>query len=154
MSNSIPGLGALRVFEAAGRLLSFTQAAAELNVTPAAVSHQIGELENQFGFRLFLRTSRKVRLSEEGEVLHRAVSESMEVLRGALGRIRKLKNKRQLRLTTSPSIAAKWLVPRLDRFLSLVPNSDVRIEVGITAVDFEREAVSYTHLTLPTNREV
>src|SRR5262249_14355008 len=82
-------------------------------------------------------TSRKVRLSEEGEVLHRAVSESMDVLRGALGRIRKLKNKRQLRLTTSPSIAAKWLVPRLDRFLSLVPNSDVRIDVGFTAVDFD-----------------
>jgi LysR family glycine cleavage system transcriptional activator len=141
MNKPIPGFGPLRVFESAARHLSFTQAAAELNVTPAAVSHQIGELEAQFGFRLFVRTSRKVRLSEEGEILQRAVGESMDVLRAALGRIRKLKNKRQLRLTASPSIAAKWLVPRLDRFLSLVPNTDVRIEVGITAVDFEREEV-------------
>ena len=59
MSKPIPGLGPLRVFEAAGRLLSFTQAAAGANVTPAAVSHQIGELESQFGFRLFMRTSRR-----------------------------------------------------------------------------------------------
>ena len=141
MNKPIPGFGPLRVFESAARHLSFTKAAAELYVTPAAISHQIGELESQFGFRLFLRTSRKVRLSEEGEILYRAVTESMEGLRSALGRIRKLKNKRQLRLTTSPSIAAKWLVPRLDRFLSLVPDTDVRIEVGLTAVDFEREEV-------------
>ena len=78
MSKPIPGFGPLRVFESAGRHLSFTNAAAELNVTPAAISHQIGELESQFGFRLFLRTSRKVRLSEEGEILYRAVTESMD----------------------------------------------------------------------------
>ena len=141
MGRTIPGLGSLRVFDAAARHLSFTRAAAELNVTPAAVSHQIGELEEQFKFRLFMRTSREVRLTEEGEILHRAVIESLDSLRGALSRIHKLRNKHQLRVTASPSIAAKWLVPRLDRFLALVPNADVRIDVGTKAVDFEREDV-------------
>ena len=73
--NRIPGLSALKTLEAAGRLLSFTKAAGELGVTPAAVSHQIRELEDQLGLRLFQRTSRSMRHTPAGQMLHETVAE-------------------------------------------------------------------------------
>jgi LysR family glycine cleavage system transcriptional activator len=139
MARVIPGLTTLRTLEAAGRLLSFTRAANELGVTPAAISHQIREMEDQLGTRLFARTSRSMRLTDAGEILHDAVSEALEIVSRAVNRLKKSEGKPQLRVTTSPSIAAKWLVPRLDRFLELVPDADVRMEVSQFALDFARE---------------
>jgi LysR family transcriptional regulator, glycine cleavage system transcriptional activator len=73
MLRTLPGLSAIKAFDAAARLLSFTKAAQELSVTPAAVSHQIKELEDQIGVSLFLRTSRSMRLTREGEILRLSV---------------------------------------------------------------------------------
>lgn len=141
MLRHIPGLQALKAFDAAARHLNFTRAAAELNVTPAAVSHQIKELEDLVGAALFQRTSRFMQLTRQGQVLKPAVADALDGLTRALQRIRQSDNPTQVRVTASPSIAAKWLVPRLDRFLESSPAADVRIDVSSEPLDFDREDV-------------
>ncbi|MBZ0261206.1 MAG: transcriptional regulator GcvA [Hyphomicrobiales bacterium] len=141
MLELFPGLRSLRAFDAAARHLSFTRAASDMGVTPAAISHQIKELEEQIGVSLFARTSRSMRLTREGEILLAAAVESLDSLNRALQRIRKLKNTRQLKVSASPSIGAKWLVPRLDRFLAEVPGADVRIDVSAAVLDFDRDDI-------------
>lgn len=141
MIELFPGLRSLRAFDAAAEHLSFTRAAATLGVTPAAISHQIKELEGLLGIPLFTRTSRTMRLTREGEILHTAAHESLEVLSRALLRIKRLENRMQIRVSCSPSLAAKWLVPRLERFLAAHPGSDVRVDVSHSAVDFDREDI-------------
>jgi len=141
MALIIPGLGGLRGFEAAARHSSFTKAAAELGVTPAAVSHLVRELEDQLGVKLFARSSRVVRLTSAGEILHRAAAEAIQTVGRAVARLRDVAGRQRLMVTTSPSFAAKWLVPRLDRFLLQHPETDVRIEVSQRLIDFAHEDV-------------
>lgn len=141
MLRHIPGLQSLKAFDAAARHLSFTKAAQDLHVTPAAISHQIKEMEEQMGAALFTRTSRTMRLTRAGTILRAAVAQSLDGLTQALSRIRQLENSSQLRVSASPSIAAKWLVPRLDRFLARMPGADVRLDVANGDVDFERDGV-------------
>ena len=141
MLRHIPGLQSLKAFDAAARHLNFTRAAQELNVTPAAVSHQIKELEESVGATLFQRTSRFMQLTRQGQVLKPAVADALDGLTRALQRIRQSDNPTQVRVTASPSIAAKWLVPRLDRFLESSPGADVRIDVSSEPLDFDREDV-------------
>ena len=73
----IPGTRALRTFDAAARHLNFTRAADELGLTPAAVSHQIKEIEDQLGVVLFARTSRTMQLTEAGSIIHAAAVEAL-----------------------------------------------------------------------------
>src|SRR4051794_20776988 len=87
IAKRLPGLASLRTFEAAGRHLSFTKAADELHVTPAAVSAQVRSLEEQLGRRLFWRTSRTVRLTGAGETLLDAVGEALAVIARAVDRV-------------------------------------------------------------------
>lgn len=134
-------LAALRGFEAAARHLSFTKAAAELNVTPAAVSHAIRELEQDLKVRLFERSSRVVRLTPAGETLSRAVAEGLGTIGRAVQRLRAVDGRPKLMVTTSPSLAAKWLVPRLDGFLERHPEVDVRIDVSQRLADFSEDGV-------------
>ncbi|HUR42773.1 MAG TPA: transcriptional regulator GcvA [Aestuariivirga sp.] len=141
MLRFIPGLQSLKAFDASARHLSFTKAAAELNVTPAAVSHQIKEIEDQIGVSLFQRTSRTMQLTRQGAILRPAIADALAGLTRALQRLRQLENPTQIRVTASPSIAAKWLVPRLDRFLAAMPGADVRVDVSSTTLDFDRDDV-------------
>lgn len=134
-------LAALRGFEAAARHLSFTKAAAELNVTPAAVSHAIRELELDLKVRLFERSSRVVRLTPAGETLSRAVAEGLGTIGRAVQRLRAVDGRPKLMVTTSPSLAAKWLVPRLDGFLERHPDVDVRIDVSQRLADLAEDGV-------------
>jgi LysR family glycine cleavage system transcriptional activator len=127
MSRSIRGFGALPSFAAAARFQSFTEAAAELGVTQAAVSHQIRELEEQLAVKLFHRTGRAVRLTASGEILKKAVDGAFEEIAQAMNQLKPTKP--SLRVTSSPSFASKWLVPRLDRFLEQVPDVDVFIDI-------------------------
>jgi LysR family glycine cleavage system transcriptional activator len=127
MSRTIRGFGALPSFAAAARWQSFTAAAEELGVTQAAISHQVRELEDQLAVKLFHRTGRAVRLTASGEILKKAVDGAFEEIAHAM---RTLKRTRpSLRVTATPSFAAKWLVPRLDRFLAEAPETDVFIDV-------------------------
>ncbi len=141
MIEHFPGLRTLRAFDAAARHLSFTRAADDMGVTPAAISNQIKELEDQLGVELFIRTSRTMRLTKEGEILRVAANESLETLSKALHRIKRLENRNQIRVSSTPSVAAKWLVPRLDGFLTAFPAADVRVDVSNTLVDFDRDDV-------------
>ena len=127
MNRPIRGFGALPSFAAAARWQSFTAAADELGVTQAAVSHQVRELEEQLGVKLFHRTGRAVRLTASGEILKRAVDGAFGDIAEAMAQLKPTKP--SLRVTTPPSFASKWLVPRLDRFLAQVPEVDVFIDV-------------------------
>jgi LysR family glycine cleavage system transcriptional activator len=141
MIELFPGLRSLRAFSAAARLLSFSKAAAELGVTPAAISHQIKEIEDQLRVSLFIRNSRTMSLTREGEILATAAQESLETLSRAIKRVKRLENRNQIKVSASASIAAKWLVPRLDHFLEIAPSADVRLDVNNALVDFDREDV-------------
>jgi LysR family glycine cleavage system transcriptional activator len=129
MSRSIRGFGALPSFAAAARFQSFTAAAAELGVTQAAISHQIRELEEQLAVKLFHRTGRAVHLTASGEILKKAVDGAFEEIAQAMNQLKPTKP--SLRVTSAPSFAAKWLVPRLDRFLEQVADVDVFIDIQI-----------------------
>lgn len=137
----IPGTGSLRVFEAAGRHLNFTRAAEELHVTPAAVSHQIKEFEDQLDIRLLERTSRSMRLTSAGEILHAAVTEALAGLTRAVGQMQRRRDSAALRVTASTSVAARWLVPRLDDFMQAMPGVDVRLDVSDRVRDFGRDEI-------------
>ncbi len=141
MLEHFPGLRSLRAFEAAARHLNFTRAAAEMGVTPAAISNQIKEIEEQISVNLFTRTSRTMKLTKAGEILFESAKEAMALLERGLVKAHRTQVSRQLKVSASPSVAAKWLVPRLDRFLAVVPGADVRIDVSALAVDFAQEDI-------------
>lgn len=121
-------LGAIRAFEAAARLGSFKLAAHELSVTPAAISHQLAALEDYLGTALFIRSNRLVQLTAKGQQLSEQVSTSFTQLQSALEQASKLgKDDQVLVVSAAPSIAAKWLVPRLSRFHAQYPDIDLRL---------------------------
>jgi len=143
MSAPLPSLNGLRAFEAAARLGSFTAAAAELHVTQTAISHQIRRLEEQVGLPLFRRLGRAIEPTAAGRELLPAVRLAFDELRRAAERLRRqrLSDRRTLTVSTLPSFAATWLVPRLSGFQARHPDIDVRITTSAHAVDFARDEV-------------
>jgi LysR family glycine cleavage system transcriptional activator len=137
--SSIP-LSALRIFEAAGRLGSFTRAADELGVTQAAVSWQVKALERRLGQSLFRRLPREVALTPAGERLARACTEAMSLLRTALADVTET-GQGLLVITTLQSLASQWLAPRLGAFQLARPGIAVRLETSARTVDLARENV-------------
>src|SRR5438552_18431347 len=142
MNTHLPPLGALRAFEAAARHMSFSRAAAELHVTPAAVSHQIHALEQDLGVKLFHRMNRSIELTASAQVLLPGLSEAFAGIQSSVGRLRAHNDTGTLTVTASPSFAAKWLVLRLHRFQEQCPQIDVRISatddvVDLSAGDFD-----------------
>lgn len=131
----LPPLSALRAFEAAARLKSFSKAADELNVTPAAISHQIAALEADLGVQLFRRLNRAIELTPSAQVLLPGLSEAFAEIRASVGRLRAHNDTGTLTVTASPSFAGKWLVLRLYRFQELHPEIDVRISASDNLVD-------------------
>ena len=151
----LPGLPAFRTFEAAARHLSFSRAAESLSVTPAAVSSQIRALEDQLGVQLFLRTSRQVVLTDAGRILLAGVTEAFATLTRAVAQLAGADG-RTLRVTTSASFAAKWLLPRLGRFRAAHPEVDVVIDASEATVDITRSdaavAIRFGHGDWPGAR--
>lgn len=137
----LPSLNGLQVFEAAARHLSFTRAAAELNVTQTAVSHQIRRLEEQLGLRLFVRRNRALALTAEAQDYLPSVRAAFEDLRRATDRLLRQKRDDVLTVSTTISLAAKWLVPRLADFQDAHPGIEVRITTSMRLVDFRREEI-------------
>lgn len=137
----LPSLSALRVFEAAGRHLSFTKAAAELHVTQAAVSHQIKALEEQLGLQLFRRSPRRLLLTDAGQLYLPEVRAAFDRLSAATAGLRRAEASGVLTVSVLPSFAAKWLVPRLRRFRERHPEFDVRVAADEQTVDFMRDDV-------------
>jgi LysR family glycine cleavage system transcriptional activator len=137
----LPSLNGLRAFEAAARHLSFTRAAAELNVTQTAISHQIRRLEEQLGRRLFVRRSRALALTREAEGYLPAIRTAFDDLRRATERLQRPDRDGQLTVSTTASLAAKWLVTRVASFQEAHPGIEVRITTSTHLVDFQREEV-------------
>jgi DNA-binding transcriptional LysR family regulator len=133
-------LNALRTFESAARLNSFKAAAAELNVTPTAVSHQVRGLEGWLGTRLFERLGRGVCLSENGERLYHSLHGALLDIDRSLDNLRPAPRENGLSLTTTPAFAALWLIPRMGRFHQLHPDIRVRIETSNELIDLQRDA--------------
>ncbi len=137
----LPSLTGLRAFEAAARHLSFTRAAAELNVTQTAISHLIRRLEDQLGIALFVRRNRALELTREGESYLPAVRGAFEDLRRATARLRRSERDGLLTVSTTASLAAKWLVTRVAAFQDANPGIEVRITTSSHLVDFARDEV-------------
>ena len=137
----LPSLSGLRAFEAAARHLSFTRAARELHVTQGAISHQIRALEEELGYALFHRLPRRVTLTEEGEILAQTVTDTFEEIDRVLASLRRRQWRSWVTVSSSPSFAVKWLVPRLDDFRLQFPDFDVRIAATDRLVDPRRESV-------------
>jgi len=139
---SIPGTRALKTLVVAGRHLNFTRAADELALTPAAVSYQIKEIEDQLGIQLFLRSSRSIKLTEAGAILHEAASEALDQLNRAMTRVRRLsRGATQLKVSVDPQVATKWLMGRVDQFRKLYPTIDLRFDVAYEVRDFELDDI-------------
>ena len=138
MNGHLPPLSALRAFEAAARLQSFSRAADELAVTPAAISHQIHALEEDLGVRLFHRLNRAVELTPSARILLPGLSEAFAGIQASVRRLRAHNDTGTLTVTASPSFAAKWLVLRLHRFQERYPDVDVRISASNELVDLTK----------------
>jgi LysR family glycine cleavage system transcriptional activator len=142
MSKLLPGTRALRTFEAAARHLNFTRAADELGLTPAAVSHQIKEIEDQLDLVLFTRTSRTIRLTEAGSVLLEASVDALDLLNRAVSRARKMtRGTALLKVTLDAQFATKWLMRRVDDFRRQKPGVELRFDITYDVRDFERDDV-------------
>ncbi len=137
---ALPPLAAIRVFEAASRLLSFTKAAAELGMTQAAVSYQIKLLEERLGAPLFLRRPRALALTEAGLWLAPRTSEAFDLLREAFSRFGE-REQSTLVVNTMHTFAAQWLAPRLGVYQLMHPKTAVQLETTTRVVDFSREEV-------------
>lgn len=131
----LPPLIELRAFEAAARHLSFKNAAAELGVTPTAVSHQIRLLEQYCGKALFRRRPRPLSLTDAGNRLFPVVRDSLEGIAAELAAIRRRDDRQALRVTTTNAFAARWLVPRLPRWRKLRPEAPLEINGTDSVLD-------------------
>lgn len=155
MGLSLPNLNALRVFEAAGRRLSFSDAAAELGVTQGAVSRQIKSLETELGVALFRRMTRSVQLSDEGHTYFSNVREVFDRLERATQQLRAPHQKTVITVNVFPTFAMQFLVPRLPRFAADHPDFEIRLVMSIEPVNFEEDDVDIAiRVALPRKRRL
>ncbi|OXC88475.1 LysR family transcriptional regulator, partial [Achromobacter sp. KAs 3-5] len=131
---------ALRTFESAARLRSFKLAAAELSVTPTAVSHQVKALERHVGCALFDRVPRGVRLTDQGARLFAGVHGALLDVAQTLDALRPAPESGALTVSTTHSFAALWLVPRLGRFHEAYPQYQLRLDTSPDPVDLLKDA--------------
>ncbi len=132
-------LVALRGFEASGRLLSFTLAATELNLTQSSISRQVAALERQVGQPLFVRRTRALELTSAGDRLLKQVRQALTAVDRTVDEIRGLIGPPRVSLTTYASFASLWLVPRLAAFQRAHADIDIRIDAGDRRADLEAE---------------
>ena len=141
-TRALPGTRALRVFAAAGRHLNFTRAADEVGLTPAAVSYQIKDIEEQLAMTLFERSSRKIQLTPAGAVMLQAVTEALDDLQRAVGRARKTyRTACQLRVSLGARFATNWLLPRLDGFKKANPDLELAFDISDEVRDFDSDDI-------------
>nr|WP_226898437.1 LysR substrate-binding domain-containing protein [Mangrovicoccus algicola] len=138
---AVPPFRSIAVFYYVARHNSIVAAAEELNVTPSAVSQQIKSLEEQIGTKLVSRTGRSIRLTEAGERYFELISDKVEGVALATEQMRAARHTANMVIRTTPTIATKWLLPRLGRFLELVPDTNIRIDGSNEPVDFNRDNV-------------
>lgn len=132
-------VGGLRAFEAVARCLNFRAAAEELHLTQPAVSRQIKALEDELGFALFTRGTRHVALTPAGAQLQAAVLPLLNRLDGTVRTLRQSAGRQTIHLTTFPSFASLWLLPRLEAFQREQPQLDIRVAAHDAMQDLETQ---------------
>lgn len=138
----LPSLNGLVVFEAAGRLASFSAAARELGMTQAAVSYAIGRLEQQLGSSLFLREYRQVRLTEAGQKFHADVALGLAHIQRSATSLRSAADRGHVTLACSTAFAAYWMVPRMQAFRRELPDIDLRIQTADRDLTLDGERIA------------
>jgi LysR family transcriptional regulator, glycine cleavage system transcriptional activator len=130
----------LQAFVAVARAGKMRQAAQELALTPGAVSQRVRQLEEAAGHRLFTRTRAGVELTAAGETMFAALAEPFRALEAADGELGVVPSRR-VTVSTVPSFAATWLVPRLASFARRYPDIEIAVETGLRPVDLKREPI-------------
>jgi LysR family glycine cleavage system transcriptional activator len=141
MKRNLPPLNSLKAFEAAGRHMSFSKAAEELSVTPAAISHQVKTLEDHLGIQLFRRLPHGLLLTDAGQTCLPQLGRSFDGLAAAIDDLRSREEKGVLTVSVMPSLAAKRLLPALFRFQSQHSEIDLHIWATTSSADFARDNV-------------
>jgi LysR family transcriptional regulator, glycine cleavage system transcriptional activator len=141
MKRNLPPLNALRAFEAAARNLSVSLAAVELSVSPAAISHQIRLFEDFIGLPILVRSGRGIALTDAGKAALAPIQGGFTQFQVAMDAIDALGETGTLNVSSAPSFASKWLLPRLHDFQSLHPQIDVNVSASVRLVDFARDSV-------------
>ncbi len=137
----LPPIKSLQTFEVAARSLSFSNAADELCVTPAAVSQQIKQLETYLGIPLFHRTKKNVQLTDEAAAVLPLLSESFDKLEEAVNRLARERWAGRLTVSSVPTFSIKWLVHNLAGFTRAHPEIDVRLDASVEFRDFQRDEI-------------
>ncbi|WP_051227823.1 LysR family transcriptional regulator [Oceanospirillum beijerinckii] len=132
-------LTAIRTLAIVAREQSFTKAAEQLCISPSAVSHQMKQLEQQLGYRLFHRKAQGVALTPSGLELARYANQAMQQLDTGLLKARESSQKTQLTLAVTPSLAQLWLIPRLNDFCPQYPNIELMIKAQDKLTDFNQQ---------------
>jgi len=130
-------LGNLRAFEAVARRLSFSDAADELFVTQSAISRQIKGLEDELGAPLFVRGTRHVETTQDGQVLLRVVEPWLARLDAGVRQVREKHSRQRVSVTTFASFASLWLLPRIEAFQRLHPDIDIRVSAHDSLADLD-----------------
>jgi len=150
-SDRLPPLDLLLAFEAAARHLSFTRAGAERYVTQSAISRQIRALEDELGVALFVRRHRALELTPDGQKLLLACSAVLAQLRKTVASIRAPAQREVLALSTTPSFASLWLIPRLLSFTQAHPGVDVRLDASFDVRDLRADGFDLAVRYAPSN---
>jgi LysR family glycine cleavage system transcriptional activator len=129
----------MRAFEAAGRRRSFTLAGKELGVSQVAISRQVKILEEWLGVKLFIRGTREVRLTAQGERMLSSVGAALDMLSQAAAQVSRRGRRNVLAIQAYTTFAQRWLVPRLARFHERHPGIEVRLTTSVESVDFARQ---------------
>ncbi len=132
---------AICVFHAAAKAGSISKAAAELSVTPSAVSQQIQLLEVQLGTSLMVKVGRRIALTEAGERYFASITDEIERIAEATSHIRGFRSVMALNVRATPTLSHQWLLPRLASFLDAHPDMEVRLDGTNEPTDFDRESV-------------
>ncbi|NIY92507.1 LysR substrate-binding domain-containing protein [Vibrio diazotrophicus] len=132
-------VSALHTFMLVAQYPSFSAAAKELHITTGAISQQLLQLESKIGFSLFERHSRGVKLTEAGETLRAVVQRSFHDIEESLHNLEQRENRKEIRLKLTPSLAFKWLLPKLEDFYHQNPEIQVQLFAEGALVDSERK---------------
>jgi LysR family transcriptional regulator, glycine cleavage system transcriptional activator len=141
MRYRLPPMNALKVFEAAGRHLSFKAAARELQITPSAVSHGVQTLEEWLGQPLFSRRREGLALTRTGAIYFPAAKEALQSLAEGIEALPGARARGKLTISAAPTFAARILLPHLHRLRQELPGVAVQIDTAANLVDFEQSDV-------------
>ncbi|MGH1351115.1 MAG: transcriptional regulator GcvA [Methyloligellaceae bacterium] len=137
----LPSLKALRAFETVARHLSFKKAGAELNVTPAAVSHLVKILEEDLGVQLFIRNRNYLKLTKAGQDIYPDIEQGFKQIGQGVRKLDRHYRKAVLKIAVAPAFSTKWLVPHLDSFFCKYPGLDINIHASHDVIDYASEEV-------------